>query len=361
MGAMGTKLKELIPFLTDYNNRVTSMVAITDRMTDLLRRQQELTDQQANAAHILATFAQNMKGITATMRDDFADFDDQFRPIRNYFYWEPHCFDIPMCQAFRSLFDMTDQLDKMADEMNANVEASMIQATVTPRLAELIGQSADALQSMRAVMLAQQSTTWPMLTQMDELGRQMIDLGQAFDSSKNDEFFYLPPEAFDNPSFQIDLKFFVAPDGKSARFIVYHDGEALSPEGIEHSQAYLPAAKEALKGTTSQALACISAGSCDLLGHPGCHQNRSPDCRDRGVRPDLSRHAAHYPQRRCRDRHRRDCCILVRWSFRAVGTRVAALPCHSDQLAQLADYLHNLGRGRLGLQPSPHRPLSGGE
>ncbi|PEG57752.1 MMPL family transporter [Mycolicibacterium boenickei] len=250
MGAMGTKLKELIPFLTDYNNRVTSMVAITDRMTDLLRRQQELTDQQANAAHILATFAQNMKGITATMRDDFADFDDQFRPIRNYFYWEPHCFDIPMCQAFRSLFDMTDQLDKMADEMNANVEASMIQATVTPRLAELIGQSADALQSMRAVMLAQQSTTWPMLTQMDELGRQMIDLGQAFDSSKNDEFFYLPPEAFDNPSFQIDLKFFVAPDGKSARFIVYHDGEALSPEGIEHSQAYLPAAKEALKGTT---------------------------------------------------------------------------------------------------------------
>ncbi|ODR20308.1 RND family transporter [Mycolicibacterium porcinum] len=250
MGTMGTKLRELIPFLTDYNDRVTSMVEITDRMTDLLRRQQELTDQQANAAHILATFAQNMKGITATMRDQFADFDDQFRPIRNYFYWEPHCYDIPICQAFRSLFDMTDQLDKMADEMDANVQASMIQATVTPRLVEVIGHSADALQKMRAVMLAQQSTTWPMLAQMDELGRQMIDLGRAFDSSKNDEFFYLPPEAFDNPSFQIDLKFFVAPDGKSARFIVYHDGEALSPEGIEHSQAYLPAAKEALKGTT---------------------------------------------------------------------------------------------------------------
>lgn len=250
MGTMGTKLRELIPFLTDYNNRVTAMVEITDRMTDLLRRQQELTDQQAHAAQILSTFAQNMKGITATMRDQFADFDDQFRPIRNYFYWEPHCYDIPMCQAFRSLFDMTDQLDKMADEMDANVEASIIQATVTPRLVEVIGQSADALQAMRTVMLAQQSTTWPMLTQMDALGRQMVDLGQAFDSSKNDEFFYLPPEAFDNPSFQIDLKFFVAPDGKSARFIVYHDGEALSPEGIEHSQAYLPAAKEALKGTT---------------------------------------------------------------------------------------------------------------
>ncbi|WP_454792747.1 MMPL/RND family transporter [Mycolicibacterium lutetiense] len=250
MGTMGTKLRELIPFLTDFNNRVTGMVDITDRMTNLLRRQQELTGQQAGAAQILATFAQNMKGITATMRDEFADFDDQFRPIRNYFYWEPHCHAIPVCQAFRSLFDMTDQLDRMADEMDANVEASIIQATVTPRLVEVIGQSADALQEMRTVMLAQQSTTWPMLSQMDELGRQMIDLGRAFDSSKNDEFFYLPPEAFDNPSFQIDLKFFVSPDGRSARFMVYHDGEALSPEGIERSKAYLPAAKEALKGTT---------------------------------------------------------------------------------------------------------------
>ena len=26
-----------------------------------------------------------------------ANFDDFFRPIRNYFYWEPHCFDIPVC------------------------------------------------------------------------------------------------------------------------------------------------------------------------------------------------------------------------------------------------------------------------
>ena len=32
---------------------------------------------------------------TEELRDHIADFDDFFRPIRNYLYWEPHCFDIP--------------------------------------------------------------------------------------------------------------------------------------------------------------------------------------------------------------------------------------------------------------------------
>ena len=31
------------------------------------------------------------------LRDHIADFDDFFRPIRNYLYWEPHCYDIPVC------------------------------------------------------------------------------------------------------------------------------------------------------------------------------------------------------------------------------------------------------------------------
>ena len=30
------------------------------------------------------------------LRDKIANFDDFFRPLRNYFYWEPNCFDIPI-------------------------------------------------------------------------------------------------------------------------------------------------------------------------------------------------------------------------------------------------------------------------
>lgn len=250
MGTMGTKINELIPFLTDLTDRFTQMADITDRMAALMRQQQELTGQQADSAHISLKGAQELKDVTVNMRDTLANFDDQFRPLRNYFYWEPHCADIPMCWAMRSLFDMTDQVDSMTDAVDDSLKAAMIQDAVTPQLVQVIGKSAAELDNMRKVVLTEQSTMRPMLTQLNELGRQMMDLGHAFDSSKNDEFFYLPPEAFDNPYFQIDLKYFVSPDGKSARYIIYHDGEALSEEGIDHAQAYLPAAKEALKGTT---------------------------------------------------------------------------------------------------------------
>lgn len=250
MGTMGTKINELIPFLTDLTDRFTQMADITDRMAALMRQQQELTGQQAGSAHISLKGAQELKDVTVSMRDTLGNFDDQFRPLRNYFYWEPHCADIPMCWAMRSLFDMTDQVDSMTDAVDDSLKAAVIQDAVTPQLVEVIGRSAAELDNMRKVVLTEQSTMRPMLTQMNELGRQMMDLGYAFDSSKNDEFFYLPPDAFDNPYFQIDLKYFVSPDGKSARYMIYHDGEALSEEGIQHAQAYLPAAKEALKGTT---------------------------------------------------------------------------------------------------------------
>ncbi|YCU69147.1 RND family transporter [Mycobacteroides abscessus] len=250
MGTMGTKINEILPFLTDLTDRFTQMADITDRMAALMRQQQGLTGQQAGASHISLKGAQELKDVTVTMRDTLANFDDQFRPLRNYFYWEPHCADIPMCWAMRSLFDMTDQVDSMTDAVDDSLRTAVIQDAVTPQLVEVIGKSAAELDNMRKVVLTEQSTMRPMLTQMNELGRQMMDLGYAFDSSKNDEFFYLPPDAFDNPYFQIDLKYFVSPDGKSARYMIYHDGEALSTEGIDHAQAYLPKAKEALKGTT---------------------------------------------------------------------------------------------------------------
>ena len=35
--------------------------------------------------------------ITNELRDHISDFEDFFRPLRSYFYWEKHCYDIPIC------------------------------------------------------------------------------------------------------------------------------------------------------------------------------------------------------------------------------------------------------------------------
>ncbi len=112
IGTMGTKIKELLPFLTDLNNRLTSMATITHRMTDLLRHQQQLTSQQAGATHIAAEAAQGMKDVTDALRDNIADFADFWRPLRGYFHWDKHCFDIPICWSMRSVFDATDKVDQ---------------------------------------------------------------------------------------------------------------------------------------------------------------------------------------------------------------------------------------------------------
>src|SRR6202012_2067625 len=73
-------------------------------------------------------------------------------------------------------------------------------------------------------------------------------LGQAYDASKTDDSFYLPPEAFANPEFLRGLKLFVSPDGKAARMIITHDTDPATPEGISHIDAIKKAAVEALKG-----------------------------------------------------------------------------------------------------------------
>jgi RND superfamily putative drug exporter len=88
-----------------------------------------------------------------------------------------------------------------------------------------------------------------LVTQMERMTDTASAMGQAFDSSKNGDFFYLPPEAFDNPDFQRGLKLFLSPDGKAARFIITHDTNPATPEGISAVDPELKAAHEAVKGT----------------------------------------------------------------------------------------------------------------
>ena len=75
------------------------------------------TDEQAKAFHETVDTIKEL-------RDKVANFDDFFRPMRNYFYWEPHCFDIPVCAALRSLFDALDGVDALTDKLGT-VTASL--------------------------------------------------------------------------------------------------------------------------------------------------------------------------------------------------------------------------------------------
>lgn len=56
-----------------------------------------MTQRLADAADDSSKTTGETAAITDEIRDHIADFDDIWRPIRSYFYWEKHCYDIPIC------------------------------------------------------------------------------------------------------------------------------------------------------------------------------------------------------------------------------------------------------------------------
>jgi RND superfamily putative drug exporter len=224
-------------------------VAEIDKTVAILRQQEQLQQQSANATHDQTAAFHKTVEVANDLRDKIANFDDFFRPIRNYFYWEPHCFDIPICWAFRSLFDALDGIDALSEQLSSvTVSLDKLDA-LQPKLVALIPPQIASQLTNRGLTMTSYATQSGIYGQNAAALENATALGQAFDASKTDDSFYLPPEAFSNPEFQRGLKLFLSPDGKAARMIITHDVDPATPEGISHINAIRQAAEEAVKGT----------------------------------------------------------------------------------------------------------------
>ncbi len=216
---------------------------------NILKQQLALQQTQAAATHEQTQAFHDTVEITNELRDKLANFDDQFRPLRNYFYWEPHCFDIPMCAALRSVFDSLDGISQLSDQFQ-NITASLDKLdALQPQLLALLPPQIAIQERNRDLTLSNYATTTGTNSQSDEALKNATAMGQAFDAAKNDDSFYLPPEAFDNPDFKRGLKLFLSPDGKAARMIITHDGNPATPEGISHINGIKDSAFDAIKAT----------------------------------------------------------------------------------------------------------------
>jgi RND superfamily putative drug exporter len=205
----------------------------------------------------------------AVLRDHVADFDDFWRPIRNYLYWEPHCYDIPLCWAIRSIFDALDGVDRVTDKMQIMVKDLDHLDTLMPQMLDQFPPMIESMQSTRQMMLTMHSTMSGIFSQMDDSTENATAMGKAFDASKNDDSFYLPPDVLNNKDFQRIMKIFLSPDGKAARMLITQRGDPATPEGISRVEPIQIAAEEALKGTPLEtaklSLAGTAAGVKDLV------------------------------------------------------------------------------------------------
>jgi putative drug exporter of the RND superfamily len=221
----------------------------TGKAIDILQRQLSLQQQATDATDEQVRAFHDTVDTINEVRDNLANFDDFFRPLRNYFYWEPHCYDIPSCAALRSVFDSLDGISELSDQFG-KITASLDKLNaLQPQLLSLIPPQVDIQETNRALLQSNYTTISGTLAQ----GRQALEnataLGKAFDDAKNDDSFYLPPDAFDNAEFKRGLKLFMSPDGKAARMTITHEGKPASPEGISHIDAIRDSAFDAIKAT----------------------------------------------------------------------------------------------------------------
>jgi RND superfamily putative drug exporter len=238
-----------LPFQEDRGADLVKQVGVINNSIDVLRQQFALQQQSGEITDEQAKAFQQTVATANQLRDEIANFDDFFRPIRNYFYWEPHCFDIPVCASLRSVFDALDGIDALTDQLS-NVSGSITKLDeLQPKLLALIPPQIASQQTNRDLTMTNYATTKGIDDQTAAALENATALGQAYDASKTDDSFYLPPEAFTNPEFLRGLKLFLSPDGKAARMIITHDGDPATPEGISHIEAIRHAAQEAVKGT----------------------------------------------------------------------------------------------------------------
>ncbi len=236
-----------LPFQRDQLANQLNTIDETNVSIDILEKQYQLSLEQTKLTQDSAAKSQALLETTEELRDNIANFDDQFRPIRNYFYWEPHCFDIPLCAATKSLFESLDGVDKVTDQTGAvQVDTDKL-ADLAPKLTALLPQTIASMKASRDLSLASYNSQKALLDQLEAANDTALAMGAAFDGAKNDDLFFLPPEAFDNPDFKRGLVMFLSPDGKSARMFITHESDPATVAGIGRVESERKAAQEALK------------------------------------------------------------------------------------------------------------------
>jgi putative drug exporter of the RND superfamily len=216
---------------------------------NIMRRMSGLIEQLVATTHEMVGKTHEMQDITNELRDNVANFEDFWRPIRNYFYWESHCYDIPVCFSLRSVFDTIDGVDEITgklDDLVGNLDQIDV---IMPQLLVQLPEMISIMEGMRTMMLTMHSTMSGVFGQMDEKNNNPTAMGKAFDAAENDDSFYMPPEVFKNEDFKRVMDIFLSSDGKAVRILISQKGDPASTEGISRVDQIRSAAEEALKGT----------------------------------------------------------------------------------------------------------------
>ncbi|OBH79292.1 hypothetical protein A5681_05795 [Mycobacterium scrofulaceum] len=254
-----------VKYMQDRTNDMVQQIALMDKQIATMKRMYQLQTELAAITHDSITKSKEMSLVLNELRDHMSDFEDFFRPIRSYFYWERHCYDIPICWSLRMIFETLDGVDTLSDKFKELLVDLDHLDTLLPQLNALFPPMIASTEYMRTMMVTMHSTMGGIIGQMSSNNEDATTMGQAFDASKNDDSFYLPPDIFNNADFKKAMSQFLSPDGKAARFIISHRGDPATPEGIARIDKIRTAAEEALKSTPLENAKIYIAGTASTF------------------------------------------------------------------------------------------------
>ncbi len=239
-----------LPFNRQQNANTDEQAQIQTHSVAVLRKEIGFFQEMSDQLHQTALTVEDLQRITEQMNSQISNLDDFFRPIKSYFYWERHCFDVPLCWAFRSVFDALDNIDKLAEDINnAKLSIEAIDRVV-PQIIIQLKLTADDTEALAALLVKSYGSADLQSVQTDQTFNDMVNVGLDFDAARSDDFFYIPREGFDNEDVKTGMQLLMSPDGKAARFIVTHEGDAMGPEGVEHVDQFPAAITTILKETS---------------------------------------------------------------------------------------------------------------
>ncbi|WP_078280951.1 RND family transporter [Mycobacteroides franklinii] len=240
---------QILPFGKE---RVDDMLKQAEDMTKMINQMQHTYELMSNISDITNETVVMNRELTATvdrLRDYIANFDDFFKPLRNYLYWEKHCETIPVCFAVRSVFQALDGTDLLSERTHRILERVEEMNGYQRELIALFPPMISTMKSMRAMMLTMHSTMSGIFSLIDQTAANASEMGRIYDGAQNDDSFYLPPEVFENEDFKRAMSLFFSPDGKAVRLILTYRGDPGTPESLSRVDAVRSAAEEALKVT----------------------------------------------------------------------------------------------------------------
>jgi RND superfamily putative drug exporter len=152
---------------------------------------------------------------------------------------------------------MTDDIEGMIPDMER-------MDVLMPQMVALMPAMIESMKHQKQMMLNQYQQQKAQQDQTMAMQHDATAMGEAFDAAKNDDSFYLPPEAFDNADFQRGIKMFLSPDGHAVRFTIIHQGDPLTQEGTSRIEPLKTAAEDAIKGTPLEGSKIYLGGSAAM-------------------------------------------------------------------------------------------------